>query len=153
VLTSLMLLAGLTGSPLMGLPEGFRAQCKSDSYAEVHLLAAPGKDSRLLTGFDPDGNTTIDLRKMGGQYMVETSGADSSDSAQEGPDWKIVVLKEQPGNLVISLSTSRFGASTAIYHLRYQNHIGAMTVSTVSYYGTLEIENTTLAYFHCATTL
>jgi hypothetical protein len=90
---------------------------------------------------------------MGGQYIVETSGADLIVSAQEGPDWRILVLKEQPGDLVISLSTSRYGASTAIYHLRYENHIGAMTVSTVSYYGIREIENTTLQYFHCTSTL
>jgi hypothetical protein len=57
------------------------------------------------------------------------------------------------GSLVLSVSTATFGASTAIYHLRYQNHIGAMTVSTVSYYGTLDVDNTTLQYFHCATTL
>jgi hypothetical protein len=153
VITSLMMLASLTTPPLMELPEGFKAQCNSVSEAYVYLLAAPTKDGRLLQAILPDRSGKIDLLKIGGQFTVDTSGADLSVRAQNGPDWKVVVLKEQPGNLVLSVSTSTIGASTTIYHLHYQNHIGAMTVSRVSYYGTGDIDDTSLEDFHCTTTL
>jgi hypothetical protein len=148
-----MMLASLTAPPLMELPEGFKAQCKSVSEAGAYLLAAPAKDGRLLKDVVPDDSSRIDLLKIGGQFTVDTSGADLIVRAQNGPDWKVVVLKEQLGNLVLSVSTSTVGASTTIYHLRYQNHIGAMTVSRVSYYGTGDIDDTSLEDFHCTTTL
>jgi hypothetical protein len=153
VITSLMMLASLTAPPLMELPEGFKAQCKSVSEAYAYLPAAPTKDGRLLKDILPDGNSRIDLLKIGGQFRGDTSGADSSVSAENGPNWKVIVLEEQLGNLVISVSTSTIGASTTIYHLRYQNHFGAMTVSRVSCYGTGDIDDTSLEDFHCATTL
>ncbi|MBB6186454.1 hypothetical protein [Rhodanobacter sp. MP7CTX1] len=153
MITTLMMLASLTTPPLMELPEGFKAQCKSVSEAYAYLLAAPTKDGRLLKDILPDGGSRIDLLKMGGQFTIDTTGADLIVRAQNGPNWKIVVLKEQLGNLVILVSTSTFGASTTIYHLRYQNHIGAMTVSRVSYYGTGDIDDTSLEDFHCTTTL
>jgi hypothetical protein len=153
VITSLMMLAGLTAPPLMALPEGFKAQCKSASEAQANLLAAPTKDSRLLQAVRPDDSVKIDLLKIGDQFTIETSGTDLIVSAKNGRDWKVDVLKEQLGDLVISVSTSTIGASTTIYHLRYRNHVGAMTVSRVSYYGTADIDDTSLQDFHCATTL
>lgn len=148
----LVMLAALSAPPLISLPDGFKAQCRSVSDAYVNLMEAPTKGGRLMQDVMPDSTSSIDITKDGGQFSVYTGGADVQMVAHNGPDFKIVVLKDQLGDLVLSVSTSTIGASTTIYHLRYRNHIGAMTVSRVSYYG-FGPDETSLEDFRCTSSL
>lgn len=148
----LILLFAITAPPLSTLPDGFEAHCRSVHDVDVEMRAAPSKDERLIGEVTPDNTQRVDILKRGGQFTVNSGGADAQIIARNSPNFKVVVLKEQLGNVVISVSTEAMGSWTEIYHLRYDNHIGAMTVSRLTYSGT-SLDDTSLQDFRCSTSM
>ncbi len=148
----LMMIVALAGSSVTSLPDGFNAQCKSDHEVEAYLPEAPTKDGRIMQDVTPDATQSVEITKSGGLFTVYSAGGDVQTIARDSPNFRVVVIKEGVGNLVISVTTTSMGSWTAIYHLQYQNHIGAMTMSRILYDGA-SLGVTALAVFHCSTSL
>lgn len=112
-------------------PEGFVAHCSHGQEASV--LVNPGLQPDLRQ--QNDRAYRVDIRRQDGQFIVWSLGPDYQVGAANGKEWKLAVLKQKPGDLVLSVETSTHGASLSVYHLRYKGAHGTLAITRTSYDG------------------
>ncbi|MGH8216915.1 MAG: hypothetical protein ACREPZ_14645 [Rhodanobacteraceae bacterium] len=112
-------------------PEGFVAHCSHGQEASVPVT--PDQQPHLRQ--QNDSAYRVDIRRQDGQFVVWSLGLDYQVGAANGKEWKLSVLKQKPGDLVLSVETSTYGASISVYHLRFEGAKGMLTITKTSYYG------------------
>jgi hypothetical protein len=141
-----MIIAILSVSGSTPYPEAFSAHCSHGE--EVRADAAPGRSHQLQK--QKNGTSySVDIRREGGRFVVWSLGPDYQIGMANGGEWKLGVLRQQPGDLVMSLQTSTRGAYIAIYHLRYKGTSGVLTVARTNFYGSGPDDASSLAVMTC----
>ncbi|WHZ18655.1 MAG: hypothetical protein OJF55_000804 [Rhodanobacteraceae bacterium] len=143
------IMAVLAANAAAQFPDGFTAHCtKGVETTAVFSDKDPSHPS--LNPFQPDDyNLTLSYRN--GRFSVELAGADfmvvqTNDGNHH--DFNLVVLKSEPGDLVLSVQTSAWGHSLTVYHLRYAGQNGALTIAKTNYYGH-DFDETSLSVLSC----
>lgn len=133
-------------------PADFTAQCTDDrtttawfkrgnpSHPVIRqtVPAPPGpapSGTIMIPGYVPAHGYSLVLSHRNGEYSIEVRGPDFDVIQANGPEFKVDVLKAASGDVVLSVQTSKWGTSFAVYHLRYAGVAGALTVTTTRYGG------------------
>ena len=111
--------------------EGFVAHCSHPQ--DTLVFVAPKGEPRLRQ--TNGGAYRVDIRRQDGRFIVWSLGLDYQVGAANGKEWKLSVLKQKPGDLVLSVETSTQGVSLSVYHLRYKGVRGMLTITQTSYSG------------------
>jgi hypothetical protein len=110
-------------------PDGFKASCTGGEEGSVYFNAdhpAPKLQASAASG-------SIDISRENGKFVVSARGPDLQLRISDGNEWKLQVLKQAPGDLVLSLSMSTMGVSISIYRLRFKGTTGLLSVSSTYY--------------------
>jgi hypothetical protein len=128
----LLVAALATAQPATDYPEGFLAHCTGGQSAWIGLNAehVPTKLNQVS-----DGSGTIEILYTGGHFVVHLYGGDFLDSIENGKrGWKLEVLRQAPGDLVLLLQSAGYEyLHAAVYHLQFNGVSGGLLVSTTSY--------------------
>lgn len=132
---ALALSAALALNPPAPYPDGFVALCIPEEESSTWVTP---QFSHIRAPWQRLGTSThmnVEIAHERGQFTVMTRGADLEIGASNGKDWTLDVLKQESGDLVLSLKALTMGASISIYHLRYQGAAGMLAVTRTDYYG------------------
>lgn len=145
----LPIIVALAASSTSAYPEGFTAQCTNQKEAYVWLdsrdLLHPtirrptpprpvaSSDPIAIPGYVPPQGGTVTISYRRHQFSVELRGPDLDVVQTNGREFDLKELRASPGDLVLSVQTSSWGASITVYHLRYKGHEGALSVAETAY--------------------
>jgi hypothetical protein len=151
----------VAASTAAAYPEGFTAQCTDAKETSVWLGAGdvsrvtihrfPGPHSSVpsgpiaIPGYVPTRGGKVTLSYRNGRFSVELLGPDFDMVQADGSEFDLKILKAVPGDLVLSVQTSTWGASLTVYHLRYKGDTGALSIARTSYYGHGDDETSLIA--------
>lgn len=140
---ALIAAAGLSQS--VSYPDGFKAHCSpvEGTFVYVSPRTAPIPPPSGPTSGETD---LMEIVHQGGRFLVHTGGPDWDVFAADGGRWRLAVLKQKKGELVISLTDA--DRSINVYHLRYEGSNGSLTILQTSFRGD-SIDNSSLATMTC----
>jgi len=128
----LLLASALATAQPAAFPEGFTADCRGShevgmSYANGYPPPHP-VEARQSHSF-------IGIHYSGGHFVVTQSGYDLIQQIADGGNgWKLEVLQQRPGDLVLLARSSGMTVlNLYVYHLQFKGKTGAMMVSSASY--------------------
>lgn len=144
-------------------PEGFTAQCTGAEESYVWLggngmshpeirrpvrTAVASSEPVVIPGYVPPHGSPIILSYRNGRFSIETRGVDFDVVQIDGKDSRFKVIKAVPGDLVLSVQTSKWGESLTVYHLRYRGNAGALSIARTGY-GSHGADRTSLTVMTC----
>lgn len=132
---ALALSTALAFSHAAAYPDGFVAHCIPEEESSVWVQPQFSDMHAPWQRLGEATHMSVEIARERGQFTVSTRGTDVQIVAGNGKDWTLDVLKQESGDLVLSLKALTMGASISIYHLRYQGAAGMLSLVQTEYHG------------------
>ena len=142
----LPIITALAASNVSAYPEDFTAKCTGGQDISATFLDSDVAHPILRR--QDQASYTVTILRRSGRFELELDGVDFTVLQADSREFKLHVLKAEPGDLALSVETATWGRSLSVYHLRYAGAVGALTVTTTNYSGHGS-DNTTLMVMTC----
>jgi hypothetical protein len=118
----LPIITALAASNVSAYPEDFTAKCTGGQDISATFLDSDVAHPILRR--QDQASYTVTILRRSGRFELDLDGVDFTVLQADSREFKLHVLKAEPGDLALSVETATWGRSLSVYHLRYAGAVG-----------------------------